>query len=232
MAQADASRDQPLLHVARSGALRYHAQKKSVQALEALRPDVQEERRAFEALKAVLPAEKLVFLDETGTNLGMDRTRGWAPQGMRAKGVRPFRSWKNYTTVGAIRLTGPVVRRTFDGPMNSERFSLFVRANLVPRLEADDIVVMDNLSAHYVPEAVAAIEAVGAHVLFLPPYSPDWNPIEMAWFMFKTSLRRIAPRTVDDLKAAICSAWRRLGRTTFANIFKHCGYLPQEAQSN
>lgn len=183
-------------------------------------------------MKQVLPVNKLVFLDETGTNIGMDRAKGWAPKGTRAKGVRPFRNWKNYTTVGAIRLSGPVAKRTFDGAMNLKRFTHYVRADLAPRLRRDDVVVMDNLGSHYAPEALAAIEAAGAHVLFLPPYSPDWNPIEKAWFMFKNILRRIKARSPEALRRAIRRAWSKLKKSNLAPVFDHCGYGSSKAQPN
>lgn len=173
---------------------------------------------------ALIPARKLVFLDETGCNVTLSRLRGWAPSGVRAEAFRPVNRGKNVTVTGAIRLTGQVCLKTLVGAMNKERFVDFVRQCLAPRLEVDDVVVMDNLRAHYADEAIEAIESRGAHVLFLPPYSPDLNPIELLWAALKRHIRRTAARELGSLRNAIRAAWRRTRRLQLANLFRACGY--------
>lgn len=172
----------------------------------------------------VLPMENLVFLDESGCNVAMTRTHGWAPEGERAHSSRPFNHGDNITLIGAIRASGPVVLRRMRGSMNKERFINFVRHDLAPRLAKDDVVVLDNLGSHYADEAIQAIEARCAHVLFLPRYSPDMNPIEMVWSWVKRQLRRVAARTFDSLLGAINTAWRRVKRLSLTAFIRACGY--------
>jgi len=139
--------------------------------------------------------------------------------------VRRVNHGGNTTIVGAIRRDGPVCMRSFHGAMNAARFTAFVKSALAPRLRPGDIVVLDNLSSHWSKPAIGAIEARGAYALFLPPYSPDMNPIELVWPVVKRYLRRVAAGTTDVLRAALRIAWRRASHLNYDNLLRACGYL-------
>ncbi len=126
--------------------------------------------------------------------------------------------------VSAVRLSGVFAGHSFVGAMNGERFCAWVKDFLVPGLSVGDVVVMDNLGSHKDKEAREAIESAGARVMYLPPYSPDFNPDEQVWSKTKTILRRLAKRTVGDLLEVIGQAISRITPTDCAGFFKHCGY--------
>lgn len=172
----------------------------------------------------LIPTSKLLFLDESGANLSLTRTRGWAPRGLRAHGIRPANPGVNLTLVGVIAERGPVCLRIFGGAMNKKRFLRFVKSALVPHLEPDDVLVLDNLRCHSIPRAVAAIEATGAHVLFLPPYSPDMNPIELVWSVVKSDLRRVGARASRELRQAAKTAWLKTRKLSMNRLFRKCGW--------
>lgn len=125
--------------------------------------------------------------------------------------------------VGAIRLDGVVALRSFEGAINVGKFLSFVEQNLAPRLSRGDVVIMDNLSVHKDASIRAVIESAGARVVFLPPYSPEFNSIEMYWSIFKRALRRAEARTQHDLHRAIQKVRRRM-RLSFLPMYRHCGY--------
>jgi transposase len=150
-----------------------------------------------------LEAHRLVFVDETGTTTKMVRTRGRCAKSQRLKGQAPFGHWKTQTFIAGLRrgaLTAPFV---VDQPMNRRIFDTWVRTQLVPTLSKGDVVILDNLAAHKSAAAERAVRERGAWLLFLPPYSPDLNPIEMAFSKLKAHLRARAARTVDELWQAI-----------------------------
>jgi len=185
---------------------------------------VQEQRRWWEILLSRWEVDQLVFLDETGANTKMARLYGWGPKSERVIDDVPHGHWKTSTFVSALRTTGLTAPTVLDGPMDSEFFLAYVEQQLVPTLHSGDVVVMDNLSSHKQVGVREAIESVGANLLFLPPYSPDLNPIELAYSKLKSLLRTHAERTVKDL-------WERLGKLVdeftaeqCTNDFKHCGY--------
>lgn len=156
----------------------------------------------------------------------MARSHGRAPRGERLRAGIPHGHWKTTTFVGALRCTGMVAPMVLDGPINGVRFQAYVEQVLVPELTPGDIVVMDNLSSHKRAGVREAIKAAGAKLLYLPPYSPDFNPIENAFAKLKALLRKAAERTVDGL-------WNRIGMLlpTFtprecANFFAAAGYEP------
>ena len=158
-------------------------------------------------MQATLDPEHLVFIDETGTATNMARLRGRAPRGERLVGKVPWGHWKTTTFVAGLRssaLTAPCV---IDGPMNGNAFLAYVEQILAPSLKPGDIVVMDNLSAHKVPGVREAIEAAGARLLYLPPYSPNFNPIEQLFAKLKALLRKAAERSVDGCRRDNCG-WR------------------------
>jgi transposase len=166
----------------------------------------------------------LVFIDETGANTKMARLYGRAPQGQRLRSAIPHGHWKTTTFIGGLRLTGMTAPMVLDGPMTGGWFHAYVEQVLAPTLKPGDIVILDNLPAHRNLEARRAIEAKGAQLTFLPPYSPDFNPIENAFAKFKAFLRKEAARTVDDLWAAIAKAVDIFTPTECANMFAAAGY--------
>jgi transposase len=165
-----------------------------------------------------------VFIDETWASTNMARRHGRAPRGQRLRMSVPHGHWKTTTFIAGLRNTGMVAPFVIDGAVNREIFELYVERILVPELRRGDIVVMDNLSSHKGPAVRKMIRGAGARVLYLPPYSPDFNPIEKAFSKLKAALRKAAQRTVDGL-------WDTIGRLvdTFtpgecANYFAACGY--------
>ena len=198
--------------------------KKSVRAAEQDRPDVAAARAAWLQGQAKLDADRLVFIDETGTSTNMARLRGRAPRGDRLVGKVPHGHWKTTTFVAGLRanaLTAPCV---IDGPMNGNAFLAYVEQILAPTLRPDDIVVMDNLSAHKVPGVRQAIEATGAKLVYLPPYSPDFNPIEQLFAKLKALLRKAAERSVDRLWNRIATLLDAFSPNECANYFRNSGY--------
>jgi transposase len=168
--------------------------------------------------------ERLVFLDESGFNIAMAAMSGWAECGMRLLDHKPANWGRNLSIIGAIRCDGLVCQSAIEGAVNAETFVHFIRKTLAPRLRPDDVLVLDNLRPHKDPRVVEAVEAVGATVVYLPPYSPDLNPIEPMWSCAKRAVRAVASRTTDALKAAVRSALRHLPISHFDNWFTHCGY--------
>ena len=169
--------------------------------------------------------KRLKFLDESGAHLGLTRLCGRAAPGQRVVEATPGYSGPHYTlvaTLGWQEVTAPWI---FEGSMNSTTFEVYVRTQLLPTLHRGDILVMDNLSAHTGETIRQLVEAKGARLEFLPPYSPDFNPIELCWSKVKTALREAKARTLDDLVDAIAQALRSISFTDIQNWFAHCGYV-------
>jgi transposase len=173
-----------------------------------------------------LDPERLVFIDETGASTKMARLYGRSPRGQRCRAPVPHGHWETTTFTGALRLQGLVAPMLLDGPMNAAAFLAYVEQVLVPTLSADDIVVMDNLPAHKPAGVRRAIEATGALLLYLPPYSPDFNPIEMAFAKLKAMLKKIAARTVPELWQAIAESLGSFAPAECRNYFTAAGYDP------
>jgi transposase len=184
-------------------------------------------RQAWFEAQPDLDPERLVFIDETGANTKMTRLRGRAPRGQRCRAAVPHGHWKTTTFVGALRLEGMTAPLVLDGPMNGRAFRAYVEQALAPTLRPGDIVIMDNLPAHKVTGVRAAIKAAGARMRLLPPYSPDFNPIEKAFSKLKALLRKAAARTIPDLEAAIGTAIPLFTPMECANYFTACGYEPE-----
>lgn len=170
----------------------------------------------------------MIFLDETGALTNLVRTHGRSVCGSRCKSYAPAGHWKVMTAVAAIRLGGLSAPFTVDCPMDGEVFSVYVQRVLLPTLRPGDVVVMDNLPAHKHPQIQAIIQTAGASVLFLPPYSPDYNPIEMIWSKVKRLLRSIAARTIDTLHHAFGQAFAAVTPQDIKACFRHCGYATSE----
>jgi transposase len=167
-----------------------------------------------------------VFIDETWTSTNMARLRGRAAKGERLRAGVPHGHWKTTTFVAGLRLGGIVAPMVLDGPINRHAFQAYVDQVLVPELSSGDIVVMDNLSSHKGSEVRRAIEAAGASLLHLPPYSPDFNPIENAFAKLKALLRKAAERTVEGLWTAIGRLIDDFAPAECANFFSAAGYEP------
>ena len=167
-----------------------------------------------------------MFIDETWASTNMARLRGRAPKGERLRTGIPHGHWRTTTFVAGLRLTGMVAPMVLDGPINGHAFQAYVDQVLVPELKPGDIVIMDNLGSHKGRAVRAAIEAAGATLLYLPPYSPDFNPIENAFSKLKALLRKAAERTVDALWDTIGALIPVITATDCANFFAAAGYEP------
>ena len=169
---------------------------------------------------------KLVFIDETGASTKMARIRGRAKRGQRCRAAIPHGHWKTTTFTAGLRLNGLTAPMVLDGPMDGEVFLAYIKQFLAPELAKGDIVIMDNLPAHKVSGIRKAIEDVGATLLYLPPYSPDFNPIEMAFFKLKALLRKAAARTIPELWDVIANCIDQLKPDECRNYFAAAGYDP------
>ena len=200
------------------------AQKKSLRASEQDRPDVAEARDRWRANQPELKSETLVFIDETGAATDMARRYGRCPRGERLVCSVPWGHWKTTTFVAALRLGEVAAPCVLDGPMDGESFRAYVEQFVVPILKPGDIVVMDNLASHKVAGVREAIEAAGAELRYLPPYSPDFNPIEQFFAKLKALLRKAAARTVEALIAAIAEVLTEVRPQECANYLANQGY--------
>jgi transposase len=168
---------------------------------------------------------RLKFVDESGINIAMTRLYGRAPRGERVTASAPQNYGENITMLGALSATGLCALMTVNGATDSEVFAAFIREVLAPTLSKGDIVVVDNLGAHRSSAARQAVEERGARLLFLPPYSPDLNPIERGWSKIKTALRAAKARTRETLEAAIKQAISTVSESDARAWFRHSGYV-------
>lgn len=168
--------------------------------------------------------EQLLFIDESSVNTKMARLRGRSLSGTRLVAKIPHGHWYTNTVVSAIRLQGPCAWKLFEGALNGPTFLEWVQQMLVPVLKKGDIVVMDNLRTHKVAGVRQAIENAGAALLYLPPYSPDYNPIEAMWSKIKSILRGIAPRTYEELKQAFQRAINSVTASDCQGFFSNAHY--------
>ena len=162
-----------------------------------------------------MDAERFVFIDETSATTAMTRLSGWGPKGQRLVDAAPHGHWKTTTFVAGLRASGIIAPFVLDGPMTGDAFRLYVEQVLAPALEPGDTVMMDNLSVHKVAGVKEAIRAVGASILYLPSYSPDFNPIEQLFAKLKTRLRKATARTRDAL-------WETIGTSLEAFMPDEC----------
>ena len=171
-----------------------------------------------------LDPDRLVFIDETWASTNMARRYGRAPRGQRLRASIPYGHWKTTTFVAGLRNSGLVAPFVLDGPINRDAFETYVARVLVPDLRPGDVVVMDNLSSHKGPRVQEMIEAADASLRYLPPYSPDFNPIENAFAKLKALLRKAAERTVNGLWNRIGAALDAFTPAECANYFAAAGY--------
>ncbi|WP_156467839.1 MULTISPECIES: IS630 family transposase [unclassified Methylobacterium] len=193
-------------------------------AAEQERPDVKAAREDWFERQPDLDPDRLVFLDETAATTKMARRYGRAPRGERCRIAVPHGHYKTTTITAALRATGLIARTVFDGATNGMRFRAYVTDTLAPVLKPGDTVILDNLNAHKVAGVREAIEAVGARVLYLPPYSPEFNPIEQVFAKVKALLRTAAARTADDLTIAIREAFSAFRPNECRNYLTAAGY--------
>lgn len=193
-------------------------------AAEQRRADVKEAREAWLEGQIELDPEKLVFLDETGATTKMARLYGRALRGERCRAAVPHGHWKTTTFTAGLRIGGLAAPMILDGPMDGSAFRAYVTQVLVPELAPGDTVIMDNLPAHKVRGVRDAIEAAGAKLIYLPPYSPDFNPIELAFAKLKALLRAAAARTIPDLWDALKNALDAFTPNECRNYFSAAGY--------
>jgi transposase len=182
------------------------------------------QRQAWFGSQLDLDPRKLVFIDETGASTNLARNRGRCLQGRRLRVGIPHGHYKTITLVAGLRLSGLVAQKAFDKPMNAATFEEWVEKYLVPTLSKGDVVVMDNLSSHKGPRVEKLIAAAGAELRYLPPYSPDMNPIEKAYSKLKAFLRKIAERTVSGLMNALDACAEIFNHAECVNYFRACGY--------
>jgi transposase len=202
------------------------AQKKTLAASER----DEETRAAWRAAAAQLDPEQLVFVDESGTNSSLTRVYGWAPHEQRALGSVPRNHGKNTTLVAALAPDGLHEPWLIEGAMDTDSFTWYIAEQLAPTLRPGQVVVMDNLSAHKADRIRQAIEARGCQLLFLPPYSPDFTPIEQAFSKIKAILRGLGARTKEALQEAVRLAIEAITPRDAAAWFAHAGYaLPAQA---
>lgn len=188
------------------------------------RADVVEKRRLFAAAQPALEANRLVFVDESGFRLGTPPRYGWATRGEKTTGKHVCGKWENITMIGAIALDGFRGFMTINAGTSINVFEAFVEQQLAPNLKPGDIVVMDNLSAHKNAVVIAALENVGATALFLPPYSPEFNPIERTWAKIKENIRRLPTATRAAFDAAVSIAMDNISVDNIRAWTAHAGY--------
>lgn len=200
------------------------AKKKTLIASEQDRPDVVEQRAQWRASQAQIDPAKVVFIDETWAKTNLTRRYGRSALGTRLVEKTPSGRWQTTTFLGGLRAEGFVAPLTVDGAINGPLFRAWVQQQLVPTLKPGDVVVMDNLSSHKVSGVREAIEAAGAELRYLPPYSPDLNPIELAFSKLKKLLRDGAARTVDKLWDLCGTILDQFTEAECRNYFRHRGY--------
>lgn len=197
--------------------------KKTIFASERETDRVRKQREEFVEKRQDLESNRLVFIDESGMRLGSTTRYTWGRRGKKVFGFEKC-AWKTVTMIGAIALDGFRGFMNVDSATNGDVFRTFVEHELVPNLRPGDYVVMDNLSVHKNKYACAAIRAAGASIIYLPPYSPEWNPIEKAWAKMKDYIRRQITNTREQFDEAVCQAGKRITFSDILGWFQHCGY--------
>jgi transposase len=193
-------------------------------AAEQDRPDVARHRLRWKKYQGRIDPDRLVFIDETWAKTNMTRLRGWCKRGQPLVAKVPHGHWKTLTFLAALRQGGITAPLVLDGPINGEAFLAYVQQMLVPTLKRGDVVVMDNLGSHKSRAIRDAIRSVGARLVFLPPYSPDLNPIEQVFAKLKTLLRKAEGRTVEAVWKNIGTLLDRFEPAECSAYFKNSGY--------
>ena len=188
------------------------------------RPDVAAARRHWQDVLQWRDARHYVFLDESGVTTDLLRRYGRSPRGVRLRDYTPLSHWQTHTIIAGLRVDGLCAPAVFDGPIDTPTFLAYVEQVLVPALRPGDVVVLDNLAVHKDPAVAAAVARAGAHLRFLPPYSPDFNPIELAFAKLKAFLRAARPRTFDQVVELVRIAMTLFTPQECANFVRHAGY--------
>jgi transposase len=183
-----------------------------------------QKREAWRAQVAGIDPTRLVFVDESGVTRSMTRRYGRAPKGQRVPGAVPLGHWEVTTLIGALGLDGVRASFSIEAATDADIFQVFVQQILHPALQPGDVVIWDNLPAHKTPELKQVIESAQATLLPLPPYSPDFNPIEQCWSKIKQFLRTAEARTTEALQQAISKAFAEVAASDAQGWFQHCGY--------
>jgi len=184
----------------------------------------EEHRYAFRRRVARFAHERLIFVDETGIHTAMTRRYARAPRGQRAVGTVPRNHGRTVSVIGALGVTGMVAAMRVEGAVDTDVFNSFVRQGLAPKLRPGAVVLLDNLSVHHASVIEAVVRARQGQVVFLPPYSPDFSPLENCWAKVKTALRAAAARIRHTLARALTTALRRITPQDIRGWFRHCGY--------
>ncbi len=200
------------------------ALKKTLFPSEQKRARVHRRRAQWQKYQGKIDASRLVFIDETWVKTNMTPIRGWCERGKRLRAHAPYGHWKTLTFLAALRLDRIEAPCLFDGPINGESFCAYVTQLLVPTLKPGDVVILDNLGSHKGKAVRAAIRNAGARLLFLPPYSPDLNPIEQVFAKLKHFLRDAAARSVETTSQAIATALDRFSPDECRNYLTNAGY--------
>jgi len=187
-------------------------------------------RRRWQDTQPLRDMRQYVFLDECGVSTDLLRRYGRSPRGTRLHDHTPCSHWQTHTVIAGLRVDGLTAPAVFDGPIDTPTFRAYVEQVLVPTLRPGDVVVLDNLAVHKQPEIRAAIEGVQARVHFLPPYSPDFNPIEQVFAKLKAFLRAARPRNFDQVCDLIAAAINLFTPTECANYMRHSGYRVATSQ--
>lgn len=204
--------------------MRAIAVKKTLHADEQQRPDIRSRRGWWRRNTRGIRPERLVFIDESGAKTNMIRIYGRILGGQRLFAHAPGGHWATTTMIAALRISGPTAPMVIRGPVDTEVFRAYTRVVLLPTLHPGDIVVLDNLSSHKAPDIRQCIEQAGAELWYLPPYSPDFNPIEMMWSKVKAYLRSAAARTEEMLYQAVAHAIETVTTQDAQAWFQHCRY--------
>jgi transposase len=204
------------------------AQKKSLRAQEQDTGETLWLRQRWWELVTEIDPACLVFLDESGVTTEMTRRYGWAPRSERVREAVPAGHWRTLTVLAALTVEGVLASMSIESPTDGDVFLAFVQQVLAPRLQPGHLVIMDNLGAHKVHGVRQFVENRGASVLYLPPYSPDFNPIEQAWSKIKQLLRGVKARLVEQLQPALTQAIAAISSRDARAFFRHCGYGIQQ----
>lgn len=210
--------------------LGYTFKKKTFSASEKDSEANKQKKAKYEAIARDIDPNRLVFIDESGCNNKLVPFYGWGEKSSRLHDIRPMGSRTNVSLIGAVRLDGPVALRSFEGAVNGPLFERFLKQALGPRLRPGDIVIMDNLRAHHARFVKPLIESFDADVVYLPPYSPELNPIEHVWSVLKHIVRKGRFVAVDEIRAGARAAWRAIKSLDMARMFANCGYAEARSQ--
>jgi transposase len=199
--------------------------KKTLRAAERSRPDIARKRARWRTHQARIDRKRLLFIDETWIKTNMAPLRGWGLRGKRIHADVPHGHWKTLTFLAALRHDGIKAPFVLDGPINGEAFLAYIEQVLVPVLHPGDIVILDNLGSHKGQHARRLVRAAGAHLIFLPPYSPDLNPIEQVFSKLKHLLRKAGNRTIETTWQCAGELLKQFSPVECSNYFNQAGYV-------